>query len=93
MGILTRSMPVKNFVSAVAPTGEAKHTTIELLEAKLVRVGGEMFHAGVRLDDVDKTWPDKVRVGYLRAARAAVWGFGYGDGAAYMVGQGQEVSL
>jgi hypothetical protein len=93
MAILTHELTRKNFVPAVAPTGEAKSTTIELLEAKMRRVGGEMFHAGVRLDDVDKAWPDAVRVGYLRAARAAVRGFGYGDGAAYMVQQGAEVTI
>lgn len=94
MAILTRSLSRKNFVSAVAPVGEQPEpTVIQLLEAKLKRVGAEMFHAGVRLDEVEKRWPDAVRLGYLRAARGEVWGMGYGDGAAYLVSQGEAVSL
>jgi hypothetical protein len=94
MAILTHKLSRKNFVSAVAPVDESpKSTALQLLEAKLKRVGAEMFDAGVRLDEVEKRWPNAVRVGYLRAARAAVWGMGYGDGSAYLVGQGAEVSI
>lgn len=51
------------------------------------------FDAGIA---PESHWPQTMRSAWfrrLRAARAAVWNMGYGDGSAYLVSQGQEVSL
>jgi hypothetical protein len=88
MSSLTQRIPVKNFVPAVAPVGET--AKVDRFEAKLIRVGGELYNEGASMDGA---WPRPVRVGYIKAAQRALRGMGYGDGSAYMVGQGQEVSL
>jgi hypothetical protein len=51
------------------------------------------FEAGIT---PDSHWPDTMRAAWyqkMREVRAYAWSFGYGEGAAYMVQQGQEVSL
>jgi hypothetical protein len=60
--------------------------TFKTVEQELRKLGGELFRSG---EAFNEKWLPPVRAGWLRANRAQGWA----DGSAYMVGQGQEVTL